>query len=558
MEEAWDRVPDQLSVKERRRVVAYALKLEQAFCEQPLPQRQCDRPVLPCFDTLQVTSQGRDPGPFRLLEVFTWTCALSRAAGEDPRWEVWEPITLPRWDLMDPRVQKEALEYVRRIDPDVIWAAWPCSPWSVMQFINRRTPRQRRELQRKQKRARVLLDFVSQLAAFQTKRGRIFMGENPKTSRAWHEPSVQYILSLPRMETSEFHWCAYQKERPDTGQLIKKPTWLVGPEPIPTKLVRTCSGTHAHSKVEGSMRDGRRWTSVSEWAGGYTPAFARAAVSAMFDWLQAREPHVQHIILPLDDAADESPVDEATFEDADFYDYDPQAPADPEHPWSASELPDNLRERLLRDVPRAVRQQVRRTHIGLGHPSKETFLRMLRLGGASPVAQQYARAWQCPVCAESVAPARARPASTSLRPLAFNDTVAADLKYLRDAEGSKMVVLCIVDAGTAFQQAVLLRNRTPKHVAKRFVQTWIQPYGAPRVIVHDQGGQFQAVFLSMLDNWAIESQVAGSHAGWQASLIERHGSLLSTVWRKLVHQHRVAGRKHAKMALVACVLAKNA
>ena len=183
---------------------------------------------------------------------------------------------------------------------------------------------------------------------------------------------------------------------------------------------------------------------------------------------------------------------------------------------------------------------------------------MLRLGGASPVAQQYARAWQCPVCAESAAPARARPASTSVRPLAFNDTVAADLKYLRDAEGSKMVVLCIVDAGTAFQQAVLLRNRTPKHVAKRFVQTWIQPYGAPRVIVHDQGGEFQAVFLSMLDNWAIESQVAGSHAGWQASLIERHGSLLSTVWRKLVHQHRVAGRKHAKMALVASVLAKNA
>ena len=151
MEEDWDRVPDQLSVKERRRVVAYALKLEQAFSCDVVPQRPCDRPVMPENDVFHASGQGRVPGPYRLLEVFTWTCALSTEAGKDPRWEVWEPLTLPSWDLMDPCVRKEAWDYVKRIDPDVIWAAWPCSPWSVMQFINRRTPCQRRDLLRKQK-----------------------------------------------------------------------------------------------------------------------------------------------------------------------------------------------------------------------------------------------------------------------------------------------------------------------------------------------------------------------------------------------------------------------
>ena len=80
----------------------------------------------------------------------------------------------------------------------------------------------------------------------------------------------------------------------------------------------------------------------------------------------------------------------------------------------------------MRDVPRALRRQVRKTHIGLGHLTKEVFLRMLRLGGASPVAQEYARAWQRPVCEQAAAPARPRAASTRLRPLAFNDTVAID------------------------------------------------------------------------------------------------------------------------------------
>ena len=75
--------------------------------------------------------------------------------------------------------------------------------------------------------------------------------------------------------------------------------------------------------------------------------------------------------------------------------------------------------------------------------------------------------------------------------------------------------------------------------------------------MHDQGGEFRTAFLDMLDSWAIESQASGAHAAWQVSLAERHGSLLTAVWRKLVRQYGVSGRKHAKMALTASVLAKN-
>ena len=91
----------------------------------------------------------------------------------------------------------------------------------------------------------------------------------------------------------------------------------------------------------------------------------------------------------MDEAADDPQVDEQAFEQPETYDYDPEAatPGSAES-WSASELPESKREQLMKDVPRALRQQVRKTHVGLGHPTKEVFLRMLRLGGASPVAQE--------------------------------------------------------------------------------------------------------------------------------------------------------------------------
>ena len=63
---------------------------------------------------------------------------------------------------------------------------------------------------------------------------------------------------------------------------------------------------------------------------------------------------------------DEVPVEEAAFEEPEGYDYDPQGePPDPEDSWSAAaELPEANRERLMRDVPRALRQQVRKRTLG--------------------------------------------------------------------------------------------------------------------------------------------------------------------------------------------------
>ena len=91
--------------------------------------------------------------------------------------------------------------------------------------------------------------------------------------------------------------------------------------------------------------------------------------------------------------------------------------------WSANELPTDVREDMMQKIPQEIRRSVRKAHVGLGHPSQKTVMRMLKLGGASPATLEYAKVWQCPVCAESVRPGRPQEASSQGRPFGFGKVV---------------------------------------------------------------------------------------------------------------------------------------
>ena len=164
--------------------------------------------------------------------------------------------------------------------------------------------------------------------------------------------------------------------------------------------------------------------------------------------------------------------------------------------WSDNEIPTEQREDLLRKVPKATRQEVRRTHNGLSHPSRTTLLRMMKLGNASPASLAYARAWQCPVCQASSQPHKPQQASTRLRPSGCNKTVVMDLKYLKDADKKNHVALSMVDAGTSWHMAILLKNRKPKHVIGKVTSEWIAHYRVPNDVVIEQGGEFEAHFIA--------------------------------------------------------------
>ena len=119
------------------------------------------------------------------------------------------------------------------------------------------------------------------------------------------------------------------------------------------------------------------------------------------------------------------------------------------------------------------------------------------------------------------------------------------------------MALSIVDAGTSWHAGCVLKNRTAAHVVKRFMEVWIAHYGVPELIVCDQGGEFEAAFREMCEEFGIDTKVVGSHAAWQHGFAERHGGILGEMLHKVIHQHGIVGRDKCQMALAVCLQAKN-
>lgn len=108
---------------------------------------------------------------FSVMEVFTWTCMVSMLAAERG-WKVWEPVTLPGWDLKCRRRGKnlQNINYITA-EEDILGSL-------------------RQE-------ERPLLGFVKAAVRRQRSRGKAVLGENPKTSRSFRRTSSREGTYVP-------------------------------------------------------------------------------------------------------------------------------------------------------------------------------------------------------------------------------------------------------------------------------------------------------------------------------------------------------------------------
>ena len=199
---------------------------------------------------------------------------------------------------------------------------------------------------------------------------------------------------------------------------------------------------------------------------------------------------------------------------------------------------------------------VRKAHKNLGHPGRESFVRMLRLGGTSEDAISYARVWKCPVCVRCQPPA-ATPPSSKMTAEVFNDIVGLDLLYITDTNGTLYTVLSMVDFASRYHCAVLIKDKRPATVARAFARFWLRWAGSPKAILHDQGGEFEGSFARLLDKLNAGSQVTGADAGWQNGLVERHGAILKVIVRKSLDEVGAYDEDEIEMLLIAATHAKN-
>ena len=218
---------------------------------------------------------------------------------------------------------------------------------------------------------------------------------------------------------------------------------------------------------------------------------------------------------------------------------------------------EEVEEEERRPVSKEVQKAVEFAHRQLGHPSRDTLVRMLRISGATEDAIRHARRWQCDVCRMQKPPAHPLATTPSLRPYGFNRKLHLDIKFVHDSRDRKYPCLSIVDLGTAYHGACLCKTRRSDYVARKFMLHWVQIFGAPEHVCHDQGGEFELAFISLLEEMAVPTTVTGSHAPWQLSVGERHGAILGTMVSAITAEHTTEGFTAMKLVLSSAVAAKN-
>ena len=497
----------------------------------------------------RVRQSLRPKGALRLIEIFTWSCMVTQVAFSRG-FETYEPLTLPNWDLSQESVQKEAMNYLKEIDPDAIVVAWPCSPWSPLQHLNMRTPQQRRALRRKQIEARrTLLSFTRRVVLWQRRRGKAVIGENPHPSKAWNTPEI--LDAFQGCSEAVADQCQFGLKHPITKCAMKKRTRFMGQEEVVAPLRKTCNHDHEHWPIEGKFKaaDGK-WQALSEWAGGYPVALCHAIVDGFENFYRGRSS------VYVEDQGDEHAISDGDMIDGEDAIHEEEEILDEALQKDEEDLTE-LKDDIRHPVPREVQKAVEFAHRQLGHPSRSTLVRMLKMSGATEDAVKHARQWQCPVCAERAAPKHPQAAKPSVRPYGFNQHIHVDIKYVYDIRKKKYACLSILDLGTVKHDAVMLKSKQSTYVAQKFFRHWVANYGPPGKISHDQGGEFERTFALYLEQMAVPSDVTAAHAGWQLGAGERHGGLLGDLVQAVVHEHSLEGYHQVKQGLAAAVAAKN-
>ena len=92
------------------------------------------------------------------------------------------------FDLNAQSGQQKVWEIITKQQPTVVFMAPVCTPWSQIQNIN-----DQKKVLEKQRKVMPMVNFVAQVAKYQAAHGRLFLIENPNTSK----PVPYTHLTLP-------------------------------------------------------------------------------------------------------------------------------------------------------------------------------------------------------------------------------------------------------------------------------------------------------------------------------------------------------------------------
>ena len=394
--------------------------------------------------------------------------------------------------------------------PDHLWFSFPCKHWGPWTRLNMsKNPRTCQLIMHERAVARRYLHNVSEAWNLQCALGGHCHAENPLSSLAWAE------LSLEQAWEVRVDQCAMGLRAPNTDKPVLKPTRIVTTlQQLALGLVSCrCDGRHVHEHLAGKFK-GRNLTS---WAETYPLKFCKIIVKLMIPNgppTQIRNKHVEDIL--AEDHDELAELEEAV-----------------ENKEGDHQVSKDLQMQRARAL-------VQKVHVNTGHSSPEQMKRLANGGQSSPAIMQAIKEFKCSVC-EELKSAPSHRKATVQHAESPNQVVGVDyvqVELIReDASGRtieiKRNVLTVVDLATDFCQQVVVQPG-PHGLSKAFHAAWTRPYGVPKTIYMDPDHRtISADFQRYLVRHDVQLLHSAAESHWQLGRVEVANRILRNMAQRV-------------------------
>ena len=129
----------------------------------------------------------------------------------------------------------------------------------------------------------------------------------------------------------------------------------------------------------------------------------------------------------------------------------------------------------------------------------------------------------------------------------FGDTGAIDPLVLAYYAGNRLSLINVLDLASTFGVVAMVPSKHLKIVWDHFFKYWITPFGVPRLLIYDLGGDFERDFGQELEDLLCELMSTAAITPLQNAVCERHGGVWKTHARRLTDEFisRSSGRNSA-------------
>ena len=470
------------------------------------------------------------------------------------------------WDLLESANQRHVTGYLKSERPGLVILSPPCTKFSTLQNLRYRTrfedPKAFDKHLHEIQQARQLLQFCSQICLLCHKLGLTYIFEHPWGASSWSETCLSSLVQRNDTYLARVDQCMFNLKSPDGTSLRKRSGFLTNSWTMAQALNRTCAGDHVHQPVIGKVKGNINLSRLAQRypeqlidciLQTYSRDIRQSPAQIHFvrnEALLAADQHAGSIFQELHDHVLQSGGAPATTEGTVPGELFPLAEdaAEDQSPPETRSFPGTH--------PLSLAALVRRAHEGLGHPSKERFLRILKYSKASERVLELARGLQCTVCARFKRPAPSRQGAPP-REIGLNEVVGIDTIQLRVPWGGKTQYCAnIIDFHSHFQLVVPLQGHTARATREGYRQ-WIRLFGPPKRLLCDLGREFKKEFTDLAEADGTEVVPSSLETPEQRGLVERHGQIYKDIFYKVVEQYQVSCWTDWYEALDASVSMKN-